>query len=331
VIFRRQSGQSMVEYTMVVTSLVTLILLSNQGCEGYDSCISKLLTTMHDNYDGYSSSMSAVHKYGDYEVKGTPVEGGGRTGGGNSGGDGGTDGGVNLNPDGITEVSQVMSGDGYTTFGTLQPDGTVLDSQGNIIGTYSDVNQTITLANGNVSSVNLRKVVIDEDGNILYLRAVTDILGNVYSWGYLSKATGEFSNSLNLEKMDITGYISQPSFKVVKIELGEEVEQPGRILNGEYYAAIFTTEISTTPLNPSGEVIYWDDLDICSVMVVGWDDDVDTSQSDEDIYSDQLIIFSDDDKNLGRMDYNDYLEQTSFDGVATEPNDCPSARVITQP
>ncbi len=326
---RFQQGQSMVEYLMVVTSLVTLILLSNEGCEGYDSCLSKVLNVMHDNYDGYSSSISAVQKYGEYEAKGEPIEGGGNNnGGGSSGGSGsGNTGGIELNPEGLTEVTELRSSDGFNTFGTLQSDGTVIDANGNIIGNYSELDGTLTLNSGDNIGVNLHTVVLDEDGNILYMRAVTDIFNRVYSWAYVSKASGKVSNSLNLEEMDITGYITQPAFKVIK----NGVEQPGRVLNGEYYPGVFAANVSPTPLNPSGEVVYWDDLDICSVMVLNWDDDVDTSQSDEDIYQEQLAIFSDDDKNLGQMDMTDYFLQTSEDPTASEPNDCPSARIISQP
>jgi hypothetical protein len=339
---RKQKGQAMAEYVIVCAGLITALFWgANVECDGSDNksnkCISKLLTVLHDNYDGYSSSISGVQQYGEYAAKGsyaTAPDDGTGSGTGNTGTGGSI--GNGLNPDGLTEQTQITSSDGLATFGNLQPDGTVVNANDEIIGFYSDTDNTFTDSNGNTTSAANRTLVLDEEGNILHLRAVTScpasIPGSpsvkpVYSWGYVSKASGKVFNSLNKQELDISGYCTDPSFKVLK----NGQQQGGRILNSEYFAAIFAASVSAAPLKATGDVVYWQELKICSVMVKEWDGDVDPNDSESDQYAARIALFTDPDRNLGQIDKIDYFSQVGTDQSKKQPNDCPTTTIISKP
>lgn len=333
-----QKGQAMAEYVIVCAGLIAALFWgANVECEGKDNvsnkCISKLLTVLHDNYDGYASSLSSVQKYGAYTANGTPSDGpGSSTGGGPNGG--GFNGG--LDPNGLTEVSQIISDDGLSNYGKLLEDGSVVDTDGNVIGFYSNEDNTITLNDGSTVSAINKRIVLDEQGNVLYLRAITECVPaglplsiytpKVYSWGYKSIASGKVFNSVNKEEMDIGNLCTAPSYGVVK----NGKVQSGRILNGEYFAATFAAEVSPTPLKATGEVIYWSELATCSVMVTGWDAEVDpeNDKDEDEIYAAQLVAFSDNDKNFGSMDNADFAIQG---GIPFPYGGCPTAHVISKP
>lgn len=335
-----QKGQAMAEYVIVCAGLMmSLYAVGNANCGSNGNtttCASQLLTVLHDSYDGYSSSISGVQQYGEFSAKGaynSDPNGGGQ-GGGNSGTGGAI--GAGLNPDGLTDVNQIISGNGAQTFGNLQADGTVLDANGEIVGFYSDTDDTFTDTDGNTFSASQRSLVLDEQGNVLYLQAVTACTGlpspfprNVYSWVYVSKASGKIFNSLNKNEIDIMGLCPQPSFKVVK----NGQEQGGRILNSEYFASIFTVDVSAAPLPKTGDVVYWSDLRVCSVMAPQWDADIDpdNDKTDAEKYAARLALFSDPDRNLGALDITDYFTQVGADPSKTQPNDCPTVNIISQP
>lgn len=339
---RKQKGQAMAEYVIVCAGLITALFWgANVECDGSDNksnkCISKLLTVLHDNYDGYSSSISGVQQYGEYTAKGSydaAPDDGTESGTDNTGTGGSI--GNGLNPDGLTDQTQITSSDGLATFGTLQPDGSVVNASGEIVGFYSDTDNTFTDSNGNTTSAANRALVLDEEGNILHLRAVTSCPASipgfpsvkpVYSWGYVSKASGKVFNSLNKQELDISGYCTDPSFKVLK----NGQQQGGRILNSEYFAAIFATSVSAAPLNATGDVVYWQDLKICSVMLKEWDADVDPDDSESDQYAARIALFTDPDRNLGQIDKIDYFSQVGTDPSKKQPNDCPTKTIISKP
>ena len=335
---KRQLGQAMAEYVIVCAALISALFWgANVECDGGDSgsnkCIAKLLTVMHDNFDGYSSSISAVQKYGDYAASGTPVEGGGSPGtvGGPGSGGGSVDG---SGSEGLTDAKQVTSNDGSVIYGDVLADGSVVDGDGNIVGFYSETDNTYTDNGGGSASAIATNVVKDEEGNVLHLRAVTSCAPSlpgiptpVYSWGYVSKATGKVFNSLTKTELDIGGLCTQASFKVVK----DGQEQGGRILNGQYFASVFAINVSTAPLNASGEVVYWEDLGLCSVMVTNWDGDLESGLDDQEEYDARVAILNDSDRNIGEIDPVDYFNQTQIYGVPTEANGCPSAYVLSAP
>ena len=333
----RQNGQAMAEYVVVCAALITALFLgANTECDG-NKCISKLLTVMHDSYAGYSSSISAVQKYGDFTAKGDFTDGYGsntvtRTDSGS-----GTVGG--LNPDGLTEVNSISSIDGMTTYGNLLADGTVVDPNGNEIGFYSNSNNILTMNDGSANSVTNNRVIVDEQGNVIYVRAVTDCTPPpipppqpaparfVYSWVYESKATDKVFKSVDVRaEIDIGDLCTEPSFKIVK----NGQEQSGRILNSQYYAVHFAGQVSSIPLLSDGVVIYWDELGTCSVMENGWDDNVNLDGDDAQIYEEKLRLFRGE-KNLGQMDSADYIQQTIASGIPRHANNCPTVNVISQP
>lgn len=325
---RRQNGQSMVEYLIVTSALVgAMFWAANADCPGYDSCISKLLTTMHDNYSGYSSSISAVHKYGDFESSDYSSGWTDDDGGGSDGGGSGSSGG--LNDEGLTQVSQVTSTDGLTTYGNLQSDGTVTDGYGNVIGTYDEDTGTYTPLDGATVTALSTSEVLDEEGNVLQLDAIVECGSSptkIYAFGYQSTVTDKVYSNVTFSEMDIGSYCTEPAYKIIDND-GDEAS--GRIVDGLYYAAVETVSVSDTPLNADGEVIYWSDLNTCTVMVDGWDDSVDTSQSDADIYVDQLDLYSD--AKIGEMSSAHYIEQIAIYGADPWPNSCVSNRTLSQP
>lgn len=336
---KKQLGQAMVEYTIVTMALVSAFFLTvNDDCDG-GNCISKLLTVMHDNYEGYSASMSSVQKYGEFAVSDSSGgsddgSGGGDDGSGDGGGSGSTSGPTELNPDGLTEVNLVEGkiNNFSATFGYLRDDGTVVNADGDFLGTYSEEDGTYTDSDGVVhDNIKIETVIVDEAGNILEIRAVTDCTtGQVYSWAYVSKDSGKVFNTLNQDEMPIGDLCTTASFKVVK----NGVEQSGRMVNGYYYATALAVEVSDSPLSPTGEVVYWADLNSCSAMVTGWDASVDYGDDDDDIYEEQYKMFSDDDANIGQIDQYYYATQAMDDHYGDNvsfSNDCPSSRVIHEP
>lgn len=330
----KQLGQAMAEYIIVTTALISsLFWAANSDCDG-DNCISKLLTVMHDNYEGYSASMSSVQKYGEF----TTVEGDDDCVSDCGPGDPGDPGGPGdpgpgapgvLNSDGLTDVNLVTGTDVFAdTYGYLRSDGTVVNRDGDLLGTYSEADNTFTNGEGTTIRVKIIKTVVDEKGNELEIRAVTNCFtGEVYSWAYVSKASGKVFNTLNLGEMDIGNLCTVASFKVIK----DGEEQLGRMIDGRYYASVFAVDVSSTPLASTGEVIYWEDLNRCTAMANGWDAAVDTSQDDEDIYRDQQNILGDSDAVLGQIDQFYYIKQTMIYGEPGYANSCPSSRVIDRP
>ena len=325
----------MTEYLIICLSLVgSFYWVANEDCEDYDNCISKLLTVMHDNYDGYSASMSAVQKYGAYgaDVRESTwaddVDGGGDSGGsGSSGG---------LSDDGLTAVSEVTDSIGYESYGSLQPDGTVVNEAGEIVGYYDDSTGVYTSMDGSVvANAAVAEVVLDEEGNVLQLSAVV-VCGTdpavVVGFGYQSQATDTFFNSAQKSEIDIGSYCTKPSYTIVDKDGNTE---SGRIVDGQYYAVTETIILDSAGSVPVGEVVYWSDLNICSVMISSWDSGVDTGQSAEDIYADQLALFLEPDDTLnpriGSQDDSYYVEQTALYGADTWPDDCVSTRTVSQP
>lgn len=327
---KRQRGQSMVEYLIVTSALVTTMFwAANADCPGYDSCVSKLLTTMHDNYSGYSASISAVQKYGSFEARDNSDSSWTDNGGGSGSGSGGSGSSGGLNQDGLTQISKVTSADGLSTYGNLQSDGTVTDTYGNIVGTYDEATGTFTATDGTATAAANVNAILDEGGNVLQLDAIIDCSKpptKIYAFGYQSTVSQKVYSNVTFSEMDIGSYCTEDAFKIVD---NDGAEASGRIVDGMYYAAVETVTVSSDPLNADGEVVYWADLNVCAVMVSGWDDSVDTTQSAADIYVDQLKLFTD--AKIGEMSSAHYAEQTSIYGVASWPNDCVSNRTLAQP
>ncbi len=304
----------MAEYLVVASALMTAFFWgANADCPGYDNCIDKLKTVMHDKYEGYSHSISAVHRYGDTlkeGFEGSPAWGDGVVSGP---GNDGTDGGDIEEREGLVREDVLTSPDGSTTYGTLSgseiiydDDGNaisivqyVVDGDGNVIGTYNPDDGTITFLDGETESALAASIVTDENGDPVDLQAVIDCsTQEVYAFGYKSGATGDFHNSLTLETMDISGYCLAPTYGVVD-EDGNSVN--GAIVGENYYGSTYSVEIVPgSPRTPTGEVVYfnievpndskYDDsspgigerVEDCAVMANSWD--ADSSMDELDVY-----------------------------------------------
>lgn len=339
----RQIGQSMAEYTVVMAALVGGLLVANRGAcpDEYEDCIEYLLTVMHDNYDGYSASIAAVHEYAtDYEV----AESGGGDGGGVDDGDGGgSSGGGGGSSEPTAAVSQttvVTSDGGFSTYGELDPSTGLVTNNGEVVGTYDSDTGTYEALDGTVVDANLDDVVVDADGNVLQREAITDC-GNppqVYGFGYESQADGNFYDALQFNEMDIDGYCTEVAYKVIDRD-GNGGEGGGRIVDGYYYAFSTTpgSSIDTGVMEPDGEVVYIDlgDASFCAVMVAGWDSGIDEDLSDEEFYAEQMALVFEPNQGesawIGSLDSEHYVEQVYINGETPSPNDCPSNRVLSEP
>lgn len=306
-----QRGQTMAEYLVVVGALISAFFwVANTDC-GEENCIDKLKTVMHDKYEGYSHSISAVHQYGDFQGEGFESSWG--EGGTSTPGNGGGTSGELPEQEGLAKADVLTSTDGDTVYGTLSgteviydDDGNaisvvqyVVDEDGNVIGTYNPDDGTITFLDGGTESALAASIVTDENGDPVDLQAVVDCsTQEVYGFGYESGATGDFHNSLTLETMDISGYCLAPTYGVVDDD-GNSVN--GAIVGENYYASTLTVTIDPgSPQTPSGEVVYfnievpneseYDDsspgigerVEDCAVMASSWD--ADSSVDELDVY-----------------------------------------------
>ncbi len=287
-----QAGQTMAEYLVVTIALVSAFYwTANADCPGYDNCISKLKTVLHDKYEGYSHSISAVHQYGDLKASSFESDWGEEppSGGGGSGAGGG--GGGLGEVEGLQRTEQVFSEDGATGYGTLVGGQYVVDADGAVIGTYDGA--TITLEDDRVIPVRVASIVTDEEGNPSPLLGIVEC-GNknvVYGFAYRSGVTGKFYSSLTLSEIDIGSLCHVPSYPVVDTS-GNTTS--GAIVGSYYYATTLSVDIDESRrVVPSGEVVYFDvvvpDEDEyqdsspgpgarvvdCAVMATGWDADPD--------------------------------------------------------
>jgi hypothetical protein len=340
-----QLGQSMAEYAVVMAALVGGLLVANRGAcpSEYEDCIEYLLTTIHDNYDGYSSSISAVQDYHtDYEVadsgggwEDNPGGGGGDDGGGSGGG------GMPDPTAGVTQSTVLTANGGYTNLGVYDPSSGLVSQNGEVVGQYDADTGVFEPTEGDaIANAVATNVVVDSEGNVLQRMAVSDCASppGIVGFGYQSQVDGEFYDSLQLNAVDIDGYCTETAYKVVDKQGRED---GGRIVDGYYYA------VSTTPAGsynagvkePDGEVVFFDlggGVTHCSVMANGWDSGIDTDDlSDDEIYAEQLKLLlepnEDETTVIGTMDSEHYTQQVYINGEPPAANNCVSSRVITAP
>jgi|TARA_B110000211_G_scaffold117167_1_gene135683 hypothetical protein len=243
-------GQAMAEYLVVVTALVsTMFWGANATCPNpngslqYTNCIQNLLTTMHDKYEGYSNSMTAVHRYG--EPRGDVfvsqwVE---TSSGGSAPGSGGNI--IPVIPAGspLSRSSQVFSADGSINYGAIE------DS--------SSVPGAVT-----------RDVIVDSEGNIVPPQAVVDCndRSSVLGFGYQNPSTGKFYDSLTLSEYDTIPPCREPTYRIVDVD-GNTTS--GVIVGNKYYNSTLSAEVvGDTVIRPRGEVINFlgEPLD-CAVLI----------------------------------------------------------------
>ncbi|WP_339618039.1 hypothetical protein [uncultured Gilvimarinus sp.] len=329
-----------------MAALVGGLLIANKGtCPSeYEDCIEYLLTTMHDNYNGYSASISSVHEYAtDYEIA---ERDSGWDEDGDSGDEGGgsTGGGATTQPEApVTQTTMLTANGGMSNLGEYDPSSGLVTQNGEVVGSYNPSTGTYESSDGTViNNVNSNDVVVDEDGNILQREAVTDCgdPAQVYGFGYRSEANGDFYDSLQFSEMDVADYCTEATYKVVARDLSED---GGRIVDGYYYAVSTTpaSYIDSGPKQPDGEVVYFEqvgtsgqDASVCVVMAAGWDSGIDTEDlSDEEVYAEQLALLYEPNEEestwIGSLDNEYYVEQVYLNGESASENDCPASRVIT--
>ncbi|WP_049724077.1 hypothetical protein [Gilvimarinus polysaccharolyticus] len=339
----RQLGQSMAEYTVVMAALVGGLLVANKGAcpSEYEDCIEYLLTTMHDNYDGYSSSISAVQEYAtDYEI--AENDGGWDNGAGDGSSDGSSGSGGPSEPTpGISQTTVVTANGGYTNLGEYDPSSDIVTQNGELVGTYNPNTGVFeSVDGGSVANATISDVVVDKDGNILQRVALSDCANppGIIAFGYQSEADGKFYDALQLKETDIGSGCTEAAYKVIGRQGNED---GGRIVDGYYYAVSTTpaSSVSTGVKDPDGEVVFFDlggGVTFCSVMASGWDSGIDTDGLDDDeIYAEQLKLLlepnEDETTVIGSMDAEYYTEQVYINGEPAADNNCVSNRTITAP
>lgn len=249
----RQRGQTMAEYLVVALALVGAFYWASAAeCEGYDNCLAKLKTVMHDKYEGYSNSITAVQQYGELKGEGfdapPPLE----PPGGGGGEETPTPPVVPQPPaPALTRTNLVVGQDG-TVYGALNGLD-VVDGNGNVIGTYDSQSGTLDLGDQTVGA-GLVTTITDKDGNPVPPTAITDCeTGDVYGFAY--KSGGEFYDTLQLKPLVISDERCEEETTAVVDTEGKPVK--GVVVNGHYYAAI-EGPLRTTPVEPQGEVVWFD-------------------------------------------------------------------------
>lgn len=326
---RKLSGQSMVEYTIVTAAFVTGLLVLNDGAcpDEYEDCVEYLLTVMHDNADGYSNSITALHDYGpSLPAAGRPRWDDEEVDSGSGGGGGG---GAPLPEPQIGQSTLVTDGYGMI-HGVLNNNNEVVSPDGFIVGIYNSVDNTFTPTDGVATGARTHEVVTDEANNVLQMQAVVDCNSDqVYGFGYKSKVSDKFVTSLNMAEADVSNYCLAPAYAVTTRTGSAD---GGRIVNGRYYAIGLTAVLA--PVSPVGEVVYWPELNDCVAMATGWDQGIDADLSAEERYAEQLLLYGDTNPAtspyLGRLSPMGYVEQL-VDGQGAWPNDCVSVRTVSAP
>jgi hypothetical protein len=292
----------MAEYTVVTVALVTAMLYTsrNMDCSNMNgingqNCLDALLTVMEENYAGYSSAISDVHNYDVSYTEGTPP---GASGGGAV--DPGTGIGGEVPPYSGSTLSEVTTLSTFDIFGcgvrsgTVLPDNTVVDENGNEIGIYEPAENKITYNDGCVDeNPRTSKSVEDCEGNELEMVAIRDrSSGAIAGFGYESEAE-------DCEGLFLSGNLTEPydldtsDYSIVPANQVHEAVDPdfqttsGAIVDGEYYANTFT--FSLEDQDASAEVVYffYDDSDdeSCAIMRPDWekagDSDCDPSITDD--------------------------------------------------
>ena len=278
-----QSGNAMAEYVVIVTALVGaaglgkgLLLEDNDLCKGYDNCVTMALSKLQNRYKGFSNSITQVHEY-PQEVPAASYSWdlSADTGGGGSG-----EGGGGLAGDKMQKQTAVTSSSGE--IGILQGNS-VVDSDGNVVGTYDD--GVFSPSEGNQPVVaGVITVVTDEEGNVVDPQVMTNCgTGEVDAFVYESGVTGALHEPAKLTEVERDGRCGPyDTYKVVNND-GNQIG--GRAYDGYYYASF------SPPLNAQGEVVYIDTSTeitcsetectegdvaqqigpVCAVLPLGWE------------------------------------------------------------
>ncbi len=293
---RRQSGQAMSEYLIVTMALVIGIptaykagelvgLLSPQeeACAGYDNCITKLLSVVHDQYQGYGNAMTAVHRY---PITSASVSGD-STDDAADGGEDGSSGSLDGIVDPVEGVSQqqVVTGSDGQVYGFAQADGSVFDVDGNLIGYYAD--DVFTPIGGESVPASAAYGIVDEDGNLLDPMALVDCeTGDAAKFVYQSTVTGENYDTASLSPLDSedTVGLCGPEATYQMRDTEGNIDEGGVIHGATYYASFLGDPVATGDVVLVAIAVDQDDEDYpeqfwgevvseCGVIVTGWNAD----------------------------------------------------------
>ncbi len=269
----RHAGQTMLEYLVVVSALVsTMFWGANATCPNpnsdleYSNCIQNLLTTMHDKYEGYSNSMTAVHRYGEPSGEVFVSQWEDRESDGPDSNSGGGAGNVPVGND-LSQSSQLVSADGTANYGTLVGND-VINGNNEVIGTYDPDTGEITLAEtGEQEAAVTVNVIVDSEGNIVPIEAVV-ICGtkSVVGFGYRNGLTGDFHDSLTLGVMDISNFCTEDALRIVNVD-GNVTS--GAIVGNKYYDSTMSVSVDKDNIQaPRAEVInFLEEPEDCAVML----------------------------------------------------------------
>lgn len=312
----RQLGQSMAEYTVVMAALVGGLLVANRGAcpSEYEDCIEYLLTVMHDNYDGYSSSISAVHSYDRnyaYSGPGSQPEPPAQPDPPSS------PPGVPPEPPAMPPVrdANVVYGPGGSAIGVVDEQGNV-SLGGEVIGHYDPMRDEFTGNDGSsIGGVVVLPEVVDEEDSVLQLVALVECGSDaVYGFAYQSEADGNFYQPPNYTQIGGSS-CTQPTHSVY---LEDGSVDGGRVVNGYYYPSIYGGSFEAV-----GEVVYFEEQNVCLVMAMDWDakilDEYDDDE-EEEIY--EAMVESWENPSEGEM---------SPKMATMKPEECNENRTISPP
>lgn len=291
-----QRGQAMAEYTVVIWALITALLVvdNNMDCPGYDNCISKLTSVVHNQYQGYSNSITAIQRYQSFaeetSPRPTPVP---------------PPVAPPLPPvivpppdptppaDAGLSAAQVLTDSDGNTIGVVQPDGTVLDENGTPIGEYSDSAGMYSPYEGEPIVAGQTTGVTDSNGNVLQPKAVYDCRLEIKprtptNWIYETTDAGGQTAAFTTDNYSVVE-LSQGRDCVANTQQVVDADgnvDSGVVLDGRYYITFLGSEITeggdgevvsvnavVPPRAPYEEKDWCKAINDCRVMApLGWEE-----------------------------------------------------------
>ena len=317
---RNEAGQAMPEYVVVASALVFSFMLvdsewwqTNVECPGYEDCISAVSASFHNQYQGFSNSITAVHSFLPAFPASLSISS--ATGDDDSNAEGGGSADIE-SQGGLTNQSVVTTEDGDSF--QMDADGNLINDNGEIVGTYAD--GVFYPVEGPSIGATMGIQVLDEEGNILKPRVVI-CGGEVTAFAYQSQVDGRLYDTVELKPIGDDEYRGCQTEGYFKMLSPDGTPDPFAVLyEGYYYPSYLGTP------NAAGEVIlvqltvpnepeeYGENagqtLDLCLVMPARWD--ADPSKSDLDAILDAVSA-----------------EPPQYIGSAEDF--CPSLRTVTEP
>lgn len=269
-----QCGQAMAEYLVVASALVGAFYWgANTDCPGYDTCIEKVQKTIYNKYQGFSNSISSVQQYGELSGGGFNSSWGGGDGTTTVPGSGPGGGTIPSIPQasGLRQELNVSSAGGG---GRLLSDGSVVNDNGDTVGTYDSKTETYKPTNGTPSTAQVTRVILNEDGDPAEQKVITACNGDVLGFAYASANPGKYFATVTLAPLDIGSNCASAYDQPVDAN-GDDID--GGVIDGYFYPSILSVGLSSTPLPHEGEVVQFPlpSPDSCAIVKSGWDAGID--------------------------------------------------------